>query len=90
MSTACLIGCVIASPIGEMSIVARDSPFTDPTCKLSQAVSGTPLSFLFPTAAELGLIVGPLLKGLIGDDNLEAIDSLADTLCVYVLTLSRV
>lgn len=86
-ATACLFSCAaIASPIGEISIVApRDAPFTDPSCKLSQPVGTTPLSFLFPTAVELGNIVGPVLKGLIGEQNLESIDKVADTLCVYVI-----
>lgn len=89
-AAACLVSCAIASPVSEMSIVSRNAPFTDPTCKLSQAIPGTPLSFLFPTAAELGNILGPVLKGLIGDSNLEKIDKLADTLCVYVLSHTMV
>lgn len=76
----------MASPIGETSIVTpRDAPFTDPSCKLSQPVGNTPLGFLFPTAVEIGNIVGPVLKGLIGEQNLERIDKVADTLCVYVI-----
>lgn len=76
----------MASPISEVTIVTpRDAPFTDPTCKLSQPVGTTPLSFLFPTAVDLGNIIGPVLKGLIGEQNLEAIDKVADTLCVYVI-----
>lgn len=83
-ATACLVSCAIANPIGETIILARNAPFTDPSCALSQSVSGTPLTFLFPSAVEIGTILGPLLKAQIGEDNVEKLDNIADALCVYV------
>lgn len=82
-TTACLVGCAIASPV---EILTRDAPFTDDTCRFTTVVPPTPLGFLFPTASELGEIVGPVLKGLIGDAALEDIDTIGDTLCMYVTT----
>jgi hypothetical protein len=82
---ACIATSVVAGPLK----YPRDSPFTDPTCKLSKAVTpGTPLSVLFPLANILGSIVGPTVKAAIGADNEERLDKLADNLCVLVQSRS--
>jgi hypothetical protein len=74
----------VASPVAlPGTSMAKRQVFTDLTCSLSQAVTpGTPLLPLFPTAVELGTIVGPTLKFLIGEETLEEIDATADFLCV--------
>jgi hypothetical protein len=80
-TTTFLVASTYAGPLA--ALVSRDSPFTDATCKLSQALTpGTPLIALFPAASHLGNIVGPVLKSAIGVDRLEEIDALADQLCV--------
>jgi hypothetical protein len=77
---ACIATSVVAGPLK-----FSRSTFSDPTCKLSKAVTpGTPLGFLFPVANLLGTIVGPTVKGLIGAENEEALDKLADNLCMSV------
>lgn len=81
---ACLLGSAVASPMSpDVSLATRNPPFSDASCQLS-IVPSTPFTTVFPTANALGLILGPILKGLIGVDNLEAIDATADFLCVYV------
>lgn len=81
----CVTASAVAGPLkySAGSILERRQTFTDPTCKLSKAVTpGTPLSFLFPVANLLGSIVGPAVKSAIGAENEERIDKLGDTLCV--------
>jgi len=77
---ACVVTAVLAGPLK----FSRQTPtFTDPTCKLSKAVTpGTPLQFLFPVANLLGSIVGPTVKAAIGAENEEKLDKLADNLCI--------
>jgi hypothetical protein len=79
---ACAATSVVAGPLK----FPRQSPtFTDPTCKLSKAVTpGTFLGFLFPVANLLGSVVGPTVKAAIGAENEEKLDKLADNLCVSV------
>merc|ERR1739838_873019 len=75
---ACIATSVVAGPIK-----FSRSTFSDPTCKLSKAVTpGLPLGFLYPVSNLLGTIVGPTVKGLIGAENEEKLDKLADNLCI--------
>lgn len=77
---ACIATSVVAGPIK-----FSRSTFSDPTCKLSKAVTpGLPLGFLYPVSNLLGTIVGPTVKGLIGAENEEKLDKLADNLCMSV------
>jgi hypothetical protein len=79
-----ILACIATSAIAGPVKFSR-STFSDPTCKLSKAVTpGTPLSVLFPVANLLGSIVGPTVKALIGADNEEKLDKLADNLCMSV------
>ncbi|KAM0700054.1 hypothetical protein Q7P36_000265 [Cladosporium allicinum] len=77
-----ILACVATSVVAGPLVVSR-STFTDPTCKLSKAVTpGTPFSVLFPLANLLGSIVGPTVKAAIGAENEEKLDKLADNLCI--------
>ena len=79
-----LLACIATSAVAGPLKFSR-STFSDPTCKLSKAVTpGTPLSILFPVANLLGSIVGPAVKAAIGAENEEKLDKLADNLCVSV------
>lgn len=85
LTTACLLTTALASPLfGTTSNLKYPAaPLTDVACKLSQAITpGTPLVFLFPAANKLGTVVGPVLRGAIGAENVEKLDALADYLCM--------
>jgi hypothetical protein len=84
-----LLACIATSAVAGPLKFSR-STFSDPTCKLSKAVTpGTPLSVLFPVANILGSIVGPTVKAAIGAENEEKLDKLADNLCVSVGNISH-
>jgi hypothetical protein len=78
--SACAFTMTLAGP---HSLQARQGVITPLVCKLNAATApAKPFSGLFPTANQLGTIVGPILKAAIGDPTLEEIDALGDTLCV--------
>ena len=80
------------SPVTARQIVPTYDPnlpiilFTNLTCALSAALTpGQPLMVAFPTAEEIGTIVGPTLVNAIGSQTVSDIDVVAENLCVYVL-----
>jgi hypothetical protein len=78
--SACAFTLALASP---HSLQARQGVITPLVCQLNAATTpAKPFSGLFPTANQLGTIIGPILKAAIGDPLLEEIDALGDTLCV--------
>jgi hypothetical protein len=61
-------------------------PFDELVCKAAET-SKLSLGFLFPPANYFGkLVFGPALKVLIGEENLEYLDVLADDLGVSVIS----
>ena len=77
---ACAFTLALAIP---HSLETRQGAITPLVCKLNAATTpAKPFSGLFPTANQLGTIIGPVLKAAIGDETLEKIDALGDTACV--------
>jgi hypothetical protein len=57
----------------------------DTVCKVDKLLKPS-LGFLFPPAKKIGTVVGPVLKDLIGEKNLETIDKAADDLGMSVVS----